>query len=1111
MKKFCYFFLSLLFLALPILANGIITPELQKELNLKSNEEKIRINIRLSQQYDTDLLYERSRSLSQISGRRSFVTSELKDFSKRTQAPLLSYLNNMERSSQVSEIKSLWIANVVNCYASKAVIEQLATRSDIDRIDYDQYRIVIPLEVEQDMTVKQDNLKTTLAWNVTKVNAHLVWQQGFTGEGVVVAVLDTGVNYNHQDLQPNMWQHPDFPYHGYNFVENNNQTMDGHSHGTHCAGTVAGTGAAGTATGMAPGAQIMALKVLGNDGGGTEFGVWQAIEFSVEYGAHVMSLSLGWNHSWNPDRQTWRTTMNNAMNAGVVAAVAAGNEGEQQGSYPAPSNVRTPGDCPPPWLHPHQTTTGGISAVVCVGSTTNTDAISSFSSRGPSTWQSVLNYGDYPYNPGMGLIRPDIVAPGSNITSTSNTSNTGYTNKSGTSMATPCVAGLMALSLSKNISLTPEDISRLLETTAISMSTTKSNTFGSGRVDAVALLDATPYPGPQYLSHAINDALGNADGFINPGEEIKMGLELENLSDQDYVDVEVRLRSTSAYIQITDSVVVFQNIPALGSFNFVDAFTFVTSDSIPDKYDVEFSIITSMDEESWRTSFEEAAKAPHLKFEELQVLDPQGNNNNRIDPGEDVTLVFNLTNIGQLTSENVTLTIESLQPMVLISQAQQSSDPIDVDASEGFSFDASVHENIPLGSAIIFKATLTHGGYHNVQFFRVKVGEIVEDFESGDFSLFNWNFSGSQPWSLVNEPSEVYQGLYSAKSGVIANNTFSQMYMQYEVMSDDTIAFRRKISSEMGGDFLKFYIDNQLIAQWSGELDWQKFEFPVSGGIRTFRWVYQKNNSGQAGADAAWVDYIQLPASRGITAFAGNDAEICVNGVLLLEGYAGNGTEYFWASSGDGTFSNLNALQTTYVPGQADQQNGLVKISLNVTENQILLATDTMNLILNELPFVFLGNDTTICINHTLVLDAGEGHHGYLWSNGSRERFLTVDSTFASNQQAQISVRVTSVKGCSSIDQILIIFDPCLSVDEQMAEMKPILWPNPSRGGVTLTAQGIKMFEILDIRGAVLYSQNVEQAEASEHQLDVQHLRSGVYFVRVYSNNLSHVLKLIKE
>ena len=198
--------------------------------------------------------------------------------------------------------------------------------------------------------------------------------------------------------------------------------------------------------------------------------------------------------------------MNTTLAAGIIASVAAGNEGDLQYMFPIPDNVRTPGDCPPPWLHPDQTLIGGISSVICIGATNSGDGIAGFSGRGPSTWEYISGFNDYPYSPEMGLIRPDIVAPGVNIKSLAHYSNYGYENGwNGTSMATPCAAGVMALMLSKNPNLIPAQIDQILEETAYVLSTSKNNTSGSGRVDALEAINQVPFPSP--IMHFYPDSL----------------------------------------------------------------------------------------------------------------------------------------------------------------------------------------------------------------------------------------------------------------------------------------------------------------------------------------------------------------------------------------------------------------------------------------------------------------------------------------------------------------------------------------------------------------------------------------------------------------------------
>ena len=184
------------------------------------------------------------------------------------------------------------------------------------------------------------------------------------------------------------------------------------------------------------------------------------------------------------------------MNAGVIGAVAAGNEGNKLNTYPIPNNVRLPGSCPPPYMDPvQQANPGGLSCVVCVGNVDNMDVANATTSQGPVTWANT-SFADYPYVVGsstqLGLIRPDVCGPGTEIVSADYLNTSGYGTKTGTSMATPCVAGCMALMLSKNPNLTPSDICRILEETAVPLAEGKSNIYGFGRVNALAAVNAVP-------------------------------------------------------------------------------------------------------------------------------------------------------------------------------------------------------------------------------------------------------------------------------------------------------------------------------------------------------------------------------------------------------------------------------------------------------------------------------------------------------------------------------------------------------------------------------------------------------------------------------------------
>jgi serine protease AprX len=490
-----------------------ITADLANQLGQARAEELIRINVAMSSDVDWGSLVSQTTKMNRDE-RRAFVSERLKDSAARSQAEVLGLLRETAGQGQAQDIVSIWSANVVSCSATAEVIRQIAALPSVRSVDWDEKRYMLP---EEPQDRPGDLLEPTKAIvsNITLVGAPDVWALGYTGDGVTVSVHDTGVNYNHVDLASHVWNgSPTYPNHGYDFANNDNNPMDDHGHGTHCSGTAAGDGTAGTQTGMAPDATVMCLKVLDSGGGGYESDVWESIDFAIDHGSDVMSFSIGWRSTDNPDYYTWRTTMNSALAAGLIAAVAAGNDGDwlSQLFWPVPNNVATPGRVPPPWLHPNQTLTGGLSDVVTAGATDNSDNRADFSSVGPVTWKNVSPWYDYAYNPGMGLIDPDLCAPGVSITSLQHSSNTGYVGGStwsGTSMATPHVAGLFALMLSKNENLTPAKLDSIAETTALDRGTAgKDNNYGAGRIRALQAVNAVPQADQQPPS-AISDLSTN--------------------------------------------------------------------------------------------------------------------------------------------------------------------------------------------------------------------------------------------------------------------------------------------------------------------------------------------------------------------------------------------------------------------------------------------------------------------------------------------------------------------------------------------------------------------------------------------------------------------------
>ena len=484
-KNILLLLLTLFSLNLIYAQTNTIEPELQEVLNQKSDE-MISVNIILKSQADVQKLQQIAAKANDRKSKREVVVNELKSFSKSTQSDLMSILDAEAKSGKVEDIRCHWLVNAISCSASSEVIYLIARHNDVEVIAYDERKYLL-----WDEEVKAVEPARGMTQNITHVKADDVWDLGYTGEGVMVAVIDTGVNFNHIDLADHLWDGgEEYPNHGYNTIENSHDVSDGFGHGTHCAGVVCGDGTSGTQTGIAPNATLMCIKVMDDTGYGSATSISAGMEFAIEHGADVLNMSLGIPFASAAVREMLREACVNALQCGIAAAVAVGNDGQLQISFPVPNNVRVPGGCPPPWIHPDQeSNAGGLSCCIAVGAVDFNNVRAPFSSYGPFTWQET-SYADYPYNPGMGLIRPDISAPGVGIISANPNNNNGHVSMDGTSQAAPCVAGVIALMLEKNPELTPAEISMILETTAVKIEDNKNNYTGSGCIDALAAIQS---------------------------------------------------------------------------------------------------------------------------------------------------------------------------------------------------------------------------------------------------------------------------------------------------------------------------------------------------------------------------------------------------------------------------------------------------------------------------------------------------------------------------------------------------------------------------------------------------------------------------------------------
>ncbi|HXH95698.1 MAG TPA: S8 family serine peptidase, partial [Gaiellaceae bacterium] len=376
---------------------------------------------------------------------RELVT-RLQETADREQAPLLPMLEAWQKAGLVSHVTPLWILDGFAVTAEPQVVEALR-------------RLPMVESVTPDGTITPQTRAastSTTEWNVAKVNAPALWALGYTGQGVVVATMDTGVDVTHPDLASrwrggsNSWYDP---------YGQRSTPVDLVGHGTQVMGIIVGGDASGVGVGVAPGARWIAARIYDDRGKGKASAVHLAFQWlldpdhdpSTADAPQVVNGSwtygTGCNLEFAPDIQALRA-------ADIVPVFAAGNDGSVDDS---PAN--NPG-------------------ALAVGATDGNDAIASSSSRGPSSC------GEPP------ATFPELTAPGVSIRTTDLFG--GYAVQNGTSLAAPHVAGALALLLGAYSSLSPESA---LESTARDLGNTgPDNVYGYGRIDVLAAYEALAQP-----------------------------------------------------------------------------------------------------------------------------------------------------------------------------------------------------------------------------------------------------------------------------------------------------------------------------------------------------------------------------------------------------------------------------------------------------------------------------------------------------------------------------------------------------------------------------------------------------------------------------------------
>jgi len=626
------------------------------------------------------------------------------------------------------------------------------------------------------------------------------------------------------------------------------------------------------------------------------------------------------------------------------------------------------------------------------------------------------------------------------------------------------------------------------------------------------------------------DPDGNNNGRLDYGESVTYTVDLLNLGGVDATDVEVTLSTTDVFITITDDFENYGTIPAGQVVGITGGFALKVADDVPDEHIIEFSITATDGDTTWLISYEAGAYAPILNIAEMIIDDNSlGNGNGRLDPGETATIKVKNFNSGHCPAANSVGVIDSDCQYLTFTNTIDSIGELGLLGFLWAEFLVEVDAGAPDGAAIAeFYYELTAGGFTETANFSKKIGLIFEDWESGDFSKFDWELGGDLPFEISN--IYPYEGIYSAKSGSISNDQFSELAVDVEVMLADSVTFVYKVSSQANKDKLKFYINNSLKDEWSGVGGgWNKIVYPVVPGNYTFKWIYEKDASGMAGSDCAWLDYITFPPLMTLTCYAGPDDYTCSDDSFPCHGQATDWILLEWMTSGDGTFDDPYILEPIYTPGSDDITNGNVVLTLTAEDSEGSIVDDEMMLAIlgtpdtpgiPEGPVLVNPEVTPITSYSTAHVDFASAYEWVLEPSSAG----TINSQM---NQAEVSwdiyylgiakLKVKASNDCGESlfsDELEITVDNTVSVNEIKDENSFRLWPNPNNGNFTIAAR-VSQAGNYSIRAYNLIGKTMAQQAGvyldgqNTVTVDFRDLPEGLYFIVIEGQGEKMIRKLI--
>ena len=608
-------------------------------------------------------------------------------------------------------------------------------------------------------------------------------------------------------------------------------------------------------------------------------------------------------------------------------------------------------------------------------------------------------------------------------------------------------------------------------------------------------------------SYLVKDAGGNNNQLPEFGEPLTVDLTLKNFGNSDAVNAVSTLSTTDPYVTLTGPAHTWPLIVSHSAATSNAAFSIQTHDYIPDMHTASFLITNQADTCITTDNFSVQFYAPNLSSGIFTMNEATGGNGNgRLDPGETIYVTIPTSNTGHCSSSEITGELFVFGNYITINTPAQNLGTLAPGNSTDATFSFTISPNAPLGYEFSLYFTATAGPYSAVSSLFPTIGPQVEDYETGNFNKFSWRMAGNQPWKIST--STKYEGSFAAMSGNLGNSQRSEMYLDVVVLTEDTLSFYRKVSSEDGYDFLKFSLDGVVLGQWSGNLNWAKVNYLIPVGKHRFSWTYETDVATLSGQNCGWVDYIEFPPFS-----ESPSGPLAINTLavpyLVCEGKSSQ--LYAFATGGSGTYSfswtpaaSLND-PTLFNPVATPVQSTVYHV---IVTSGLFSTSKDISLTLAAVPGTPAATNNGDHITSSAAL-------GNQWYNSQGAIAGATGQTYVPTHTDAYYTIVTNESGCQSEASNQVYFG-FTGVNPSLTNQVSQLYPNPFTGilyvNYILVKPSAVRIVLYDALGNEVREKNEGTLAAGTYKTSFNGtaLASGIYYCKFFCGNTVEVTKVIR-